>query len=509
MAIVGNIIKTVIDVGGNYLSDEVEPIEEQEKVLRDLLSQAKDTAFGKYYGFETILESSSVVEAYSRIVPIHQYKDMHSKWWSRQEVFPDITWPGKPNFFARTSGTSGKKSKRIPITDAMSLSMRSAGTNLIKEIHKYDLPPETFEKEILMLSSSCNLDENKKGFLEGEISGINIYNFPDWYNLFYRPGKEIAAIDNWDERINRIVGEASGWDIAVIAGIPSWVKMMLEAIIKEHKLKNIHEIWPNLNVFVSGGVAFDPFKKSFDRLTERSLVVLDTYLATEGFIGYSNDPYSNALKLSTDTGIYYEFIPFDSNSFKLDGSLKKAPKVLSISEVEKDKEYALILSTCSGAWRYMIGDTIKFVDVEKMKFVISGRTKFFLNVVGSQLSENKLDKAVKTVASKYDVEINQYSVSCINDNGKYFHQWILACDKELSNTDCANCIDTHLKEVNNNYRVARDKALDGVRVLLLNEKEYVKILEKQKKKGGQVKTPKVVEEDKMQKMIQIANQLSS
>lgn len=501
MAIVGNIIKSVIEFGGNYFASEIHPVEDQKKVLEGLLEKAKNTAFGKYYGFEKMLESDDVTKVFSHQVPLHSYKEIHSKWWKQQESLPDITWPGHPNFFARTSGTSGKKSKRIPVTDEMSESMRTAGTQLIKDLYHYDVPAETFEKEIFMLSSSCNLEKNKKGFLEGEISGINIYNFPDWYNLFYRPGKEIASIPDWDERIKNIVQEAPEWDISVIAGIPSWVKLMLQEIIKGYNLKNIHEMWPNLKVYVSGGVAFDPFKESFNKLTEEPLIVLDTYLASEGFFGYSNHPDVKSMKLVTNAGIYYEFIPFNERSFKKNGELKKKPEVLGIKEVENDVEYALIISTCSGAWRYMVGDTLKFTDKDNMQFVLTGRTKFFLNVVGSQLSENKLDKAVKTLTKKCSVEINQYSVGCIKEDEKYYHQWIIVCDNNLDEAASAELLDEHLHQVNNNYKVARNKALKGVRVKVVKESDFVNFLELEKKKGGQVKTPKVVGEDVMNNML--------
>jgi len=207
---------------------------------------------------------------------------MDNDWWQQQRQFPDITWPGKPDFFALSSGTTGKSSKRIPITQDFTQSMHDVGTSMIKELPNYDFPESLFESEILMLSSSANLSEGSQGHLEGEISGINVSNFPNWYDVFYRPGKDIAKMDDWEERIAKMVEEAPSWDIGAIAGIPSWVLIMLKEIVQKHELKNLHEIWPNLAVYASGGVAFETYRKDFNKLMGREIQYMDTYLASEG-----------------------------------------------------------------------------------------------------------------------------------------------------------------------------------------------------------------------------------
>ena len=499
MAILGNLIKGVVDLAGSVHLTEKSPADNQHQALKNLLETAQNTAFGQYYDFKGLLGSENIYQEYRTRVPIHSYTKMNDRWWKQQQKYPNITWPGKPKFFALSSGTTGKKSKRIPVTDDMISDSRAVGGKVIGSLNNFGLPTEAFESEVLMLGSSANLKQHKNGFLEGEISGINTYNFPEWYNWFYRPGKEIAAIDSWDDRLAAIVREAPNWNIGSIAGIPSWVQLMLKAIISEYKLSDIHDIWPNLSIYSTGGVAFQPFQKSFNALTKRPLKIIDTYLASEGFFGFTDLPNSDTMRLITDAKTYYEFIPFDSRGFDQNGEILKDPTCIGIEKLEAGQEYALVISTCSGAWRYTLGDTIKFSDVKELQFKITGRTKFFLNVVGSQLSEEKLNAASKHLSESVDHFIDEFSVACIEENGHYYHQWILAGDtlNSTSASEYANIIDRHLQEANKNYKVARGKALHGVKVKVTTSQTWYNVLGSLKKKGGQIKTPKVVKKETM------------
>ncbi|PZX54970.1 GH3 family domain-containing protein [Algoriphagus chordae] len=500
MAIIGKLVKAGIDISAKLQSSEDEPLHAQETQLRELLTQAKNTAFGKYHGFEEILKSEDLISSYRKEVPIFNYEQMHAKWWSRQERFEDITWPGKPDFFARSSGTTGKSSKRIPITNEFIASMRSVGTSMINSLHEFDFPESLFESEVLMLSSSANLDKNEQGFREGEISGINVSNFPGWYDMFYRPGKEIAAISDWDKRVDAIAEQAPEWNIGAIAGIPSWVLLMLQRIIERHQLNNIHEIWPNLQVFASGGVAFETYREDFEAICMTPITILDTYLASEGFIAYSSKPNTMAMKLALSHGYFFEFVPFDERGVNEFGDLRNDPLVLGIDEVEVGKEYVLILSSCAGAWRYAIGDVIRFESLNPPQIKITGRTKFFLNVVGSQLSEEKMDKAILELAEQNQTTINEYMVSAIkNEKGDYIHQWVLV--SELESDDFAEKLDELLKSANKNYAVARSKALKGISVKVISKEQYTTFLGETNKKGGQTKTPKVMKEEKMKSLL--------
>ncbi|EAZ82974.1 GH3 family domain-containing protein [Algoriphagus machipongonensis] len=506
MAILGKLVKAGIDITAKLQSEEENPKISQENQLRDLLTQAKDTAFGKYYGFSEILQSDQLVESFQKEVPIFDYKQMHELWWSKQERFEDITWPGKPNFFARSSGTTGKSSKRIPITDEFLASMKSVGSSMISSLHDFDFPETLFESEILMLSSSANLEKNDRGFEEGEISGINVSNFPDWYDIFYRPGKDIAAIPDWDERVNAIAEQAPEWNIGAIAGIPSWVLLMLQRIIKKHNLKHIHEIWPNFQVYASGGVAFETYREDFNAICGKPITIMDTYLASEGFISYTGTPGSMDMKMALEHGYFFEFIPFDERGINETGELLDEPLVLGIDEVEVGQEYVLILSSCAGAWRYMIGDVIRFQSLNPPQIKITGRTKFFLNVVGSQLSEEKMDKAILELAEAHQSSINEYMVAAIkNEAGEYIHQWVIVSD--LKTDGLAKELDKLLQAANKNYAVARSKALKDIDVKVISKNQYTDFLGQSNKKGGQTKTPKVMKEEKMKSLLKFISQL--
>jgi hypothetical protein len=501
MAILGNLIKAAINVSATLSDFESESHDEaQRSVLKDLLQKAKDTAFGKFYGFEELAERDDVASRFAQLVPIHSYDKIAERWWNQQQKFPDITWPGKPDYFALSSGTTGSTSKRIPVTDEMIQHTKNVGVDLMKALHRFELDPEIFEKEVLMLSSSSDLQQNENGFLEGEISGINTYNFPDWYDWFYRPGKEIASISDWDERLKAIVKAAPDWDISVIAGIPSWVQLMLKAIIKEYDLETIHDLWPHLTIYNTGGVAFGPFEQGFSEITARPLTIIDTYLASEGFFGFTDRPNTRDMRLVVNGGVYYEFIPFNDEGFR-NGQIREDAPVLGLAELEEDTDYAMLISTCSGAWRYMIGDTVSFSDLSQLQFRITGRTKFFLNVVGSQLSEEKLNAAIEAMSEEFSGSIDQFSVACVQEGEDYYHQWVVASDTDLDEGSASDFIDGFLKDHNKNYGVARTKALAGVKVRVVNEEQWYQLMESEKKKGGQVKTPKVVDEETMNRYI--------
>ncbi|WP_304156169.1 GH3 family domain-containing protein [Mesonia mobilis] len=509
MAIIGSLIKGAIDVAGNFVSHS-KHIENQQKVLKNLLEKAKDTAFGKYYGFQQILEADDIAKAFQEKVPYFDYHQMQEQWWYKlHEGLEDITWPGNPSYYALSSGTTGKTSKRIPVTDEMIDSIRNAGIKQVTALSNFDMPSDFFEKEIMMLGSSTNLQE-RDGHLEGEISGISASNIPFWFQGYYKPGKEIAQIDDWDERVKHIAENAKNWDIGALSGIPSWMELMLKEVIDYHNVKNIHEVWPNLQVYTSGGVAFEPYEKSFQALMGKPITVIDTYLASEGFLACQMRPETSSMELVTDNGVYFEFVPFEPDYINPDGSLKQDAPVKTLAEVEKDVDYVLLISTVSGTWRYLIGDTIAFTDVERAEIKITGRTKFFLNVVGSQLSVNKMNKAIQELEEQFDIELPEFTVAAVKIDGEFHHVWHIGTDQEISvsEEELAEALDQNLKDANKNYSVARSKALKGVKVNLLPMEIFYEWSGANKKKGGQVKMEKVMGEEKYEEFTEFVKQNS-
>lgn len=500
MAIIGKIVKKVVDVSSN-LSSEESPIEAQKSVLEKLLEKGKATAFGKHYNFSKILESPDKEKAFSDAIPLHDYNKMHEEWWKQQvEGKEDISWPGKTVYFALSAGTTGSSSKRIPVTDDMLTAIRETGIKQALVLPEFDLPEEFFQSNVLMLSSSTNLKEHND-HLEGEVSGISASNIPFWFRGFYKPDIEIASIDDWDKRILEIAKKAPEWNIGALSGIPSWIELMLKKIISYNNLDNIHDIWPNLSVYTTGGTAFGPYRKSMEKLLARPLVYLDTYLASEGFLAYQKRPSDNmAMALSYDTGIYFEFIPFEEQYFDENGAPLPDAPVLKLKEVEEGKDYALIISTVAGAWRYSIGDTIKFTDTENSEIIITGRTKHFMNVAGSQLSVNQMNEALREIEEKRGVSIPEFTMSAVKKEEKFIHRWYLGLDteKELAPEKISAELDEILQNNNKSYRGARKKALAGVEVKIIPKDLFYAWSEQEKKKGGQIKTPRMMKEEQFE-----------
>lgn len=498
MAILGHIIKGFLELR-EQVTSEPDPVREQQQVLNHLLETAKDTAFGKSYQFHDLLESDDLQRAFANTVPYFDYNRIHDEWWSRlHKGESDVTWPGVPEYYALSSGTTGKESKRIPVTGDMLEAITQAGKKQVYAMTNFDMPPDFFEKEIMMLGSSTNL-KSESGHLEGEISGISADNIPFWFRGFYKPGEEIASIDDWDLRVQKIAERADDWDIGALSGIPSWIQLMLEKVIDHHGLENIHQIWPNLKVYTSGGVAFEPYEKSFRALMGAPVTVIDTYLASEGFIALQERPETTSMKLLTDNGIYFEFVPFEEQYVNKDGSLAEDAPALTLEEVKEDVDYVLVISTVSGLWRYTIGDTIAFTDVSRGEIRITGRTKFFLNTVGSQLSVNKMDQAIKHLETEFDTEIREYTVCARKLEDEFYHCWYLGSDTNANPEDLAHALDNYLKEANKNYGVARSKALEGVKVKVVSPEVFYDWNEQSKKKGGQVKMERVMDEESFSK----------
>jgi hypothetical protein len=496
MAFIGEILKKTIEIADNIFTNP-DPNTAQQDVLKHLLEKAKNTSFGKFHQFKDLLSAESDLrQLFSEAVPYYSYDNMLDHWWYKVlEGGGDITWPGKVRFFAVSSGTTSRK-KYIPVTSDMLRSIRSAGMQQIKGVADFDLPPEFFEKELLLFGSSTNLKKVNDHY-EGEISGISASQLPFWFDGFYRPGKEISAIDNWDERVEALARKAPDWDIGGISGIPSWIELMLKRVLEYHDLNHIHEIWPNLLVFTSGGVAFEPYKKSFQRITGKPIIVIDTYLASEGYLATQIRKDTDAMALITDNGIYFEFVPFADQNIDEDGNIRSGVKAMKIEEVEEGVPYVLIISTVAGAWRYMIGDTIEFTDKNKAEIKITGRTKHFLNVVGSQLSVIQMNRAINELGEEFDLDIKEYTVAALRENDDYLHRWYLGVggQTEIYTTHLTLRLDEILKGNNKNYKVARSKALKSVEVRCISNEIFRLWIEETKQKGGQVKMPRVMKED--------------
>jgi hypothetical protein len=498
MAILGKIIKGAVHLGNQLVVEKEDPISLQQGVLQELLNKAALTAFGQHYRFIDILNSPEMSRAFAQQVPIHDYHAMYDQWWHRQiEREPDITWPGLTEYFALSSGTTGGPSKHIPVSEDMVQAIRKTGIRQVLSLANFDLPADVFEKEILMLGSTTKL-QDKGEYKEGEISGISASRIPFWFDSYYKPGRDIAQIDNFDDRVNEICKEAPNWDIGALSGIPAWIQLMLERVIEHHKLTTIHEIWPNLSIYATGGIAFEPYRKGFERLLAHPLVYVDTYLASEGFFAFQNRPDTRAQALVLNNGIYFEFIPFTPQNFGPDGMPKNNPTVLTIGEVEEDQEYALLISTCAGAWRYLIGDTVRFTSKERSEILITGRTKHFLSVAGEQLSVENMNDAVELLEKELGVTIREFTVAALPLDNYFAHRWYIGSENNLDPTTVKEHLDNFLKSLNKNYRRARERALKEVWIELVNPELFYQWQAKYSRLGNQQKIPRVMSKEQFE-----------
>ena len=285
---------------------------------------------------------------------------------------------------------------------------------------------------------------------------------------------------------------AKEWDIGYIVGVPAWCQMCMEMVIEHYKVKNIHEIWPNLGFFVHGGVAFQPYKKGFERLLGKPIVYIENYLASEGFIGFKDKQNAKGIRLVLNNNIFMEFVAFDEKNFDSEGKMVDNPVTFLVDEVEEGKEYALLMSTNSGAWRYLIGDTIRFVDKKRSEIVITGRTKHFLSLVGEHLSVDNMNKAIEMVSNELNICIPEFTVVGLPYENFFAHQWYIATNDEVNADVLKQKLDQYLCILNDDYAVERTSALKEVLVKVLPEDTFLKFMELKGKVGSQHKFPRVL-----------------
>jgi hypothetical protein len=343
-----------------------------------------------------------------------------------------------------------------------------------------------------MLGGATDLEKGKAGWYAGDLSGILMKNRPFWFQTFYKPGGRIAAIKDWNQKLNEIVEKAKDWDIGYIVGVPAWCQMCMEMVIEHYKVDTIHDVWPNLGFFVHGGVAFEPYKKGFEKLLAKPIVYIENYLSSEGFIGYKDRENAKGMKLILDNNIFMEFVPFNDKNFDADGKMVENPDAMMVHEVQEGMDYALLISTNAGSWRYLIGDTVRFVDLQRNEVVITGRTKHFLSLVGEHLSVENMNKAVQMVSEELNISIPEFTVVGFPHENYFAHKWYVACDDDVSEDLLRNKIDNYLCKLNDDYAVERTSALKEVFLKKYPEHVFMKFMERKGKLGSQHKFPRVL-----------------
>ena len=503
MAILENLLRKETTLKESQEQKYTSPIELQKRELRNLLIHCEQTLIGKEYEFLNILssfkkrEQNSFYVAFTERIPIYDYDKMFADWWYlTKQGKKNVTYPGITKYFALSSGTTEASSKYIPITKDMLKSIRRTSIRQMMTLRKYDLPISIYSKEILALGGSTNLKKNGHYF-EGDLSGITTSHIPFWFQQFYKPGKKIAK-RNWNEKLIEIVEKAPTWDIGIIAGVPAWLQILIEMIVEKYGVKTIHEIWPNLQVFFHGGVPFQPYKNGFERLLSKPLHYLETYLASEGFLAFQAHPNRKSMQLVLNNGIFYEFIPFNEKNFDETGNLARSIKTLKIDEVEENIDYALLITTNSGAWRYLIGDIIRFVSVEESEIIITGRTKHFMSLCGEHLSLENMNKAIELIEADANICVREFTLLGEPYENFFAHHWYIGSDDSIDLEKFKKKLDQYIMTLNDDYKVERSAALKKIEVRVLPPKVFYEWMELQGKVGSQNKFPRVLKEEKAQ-----------
>lgn len=503
MDLLGTLVKTGIKLKKRRQKEPQSPLDAQLQVLQNLLRKAENTQFGRYYNFGMMVglrkpgDIKVKYKQFCRNVPTFSYNRIFEKWWHRTlKGEANVCWPGRTRFFALSSGTSEAASKHIPITREMIKANQKTSVRQILTLSYLNLPSDFFIKGILMLGGSTNLNFNGISY-EGDLSGIQASQIPFWFQPFYKPGVKIAQVKDWNTKLDEIVLKAPSWDIGCIAGVPAWIQILIEKIISHYGVKDIHEIWPNFSVYCHGGVSFEPYRKAFDKLLGRPLIYLETYLASEGFIAYQAHPETEGMQLVLDNGIFFEFVPFTEENFNATGEMVNNPQTLLIDEVEEGKEYAILISTCAGAWRYLIGDVIRFSNKEKAEIIITGRTKHYISLCGEHLSVENMNKAISQVQEEFNISIPEFAVTGITTGKSFGHHWFLGTDDTVDSDLVIEAIDQKLKLLNDDYATERAHALKEIKCDVYPHQFFIKYLEMKGKVGGSHKFPRVLKSDQV------------
>lgn len=462
------------------------PHEVQAEVLQYLLGTASQTEWGKRYDFKSISSN----EEFRDRIPLHRYEDIEPEVNRIREGNPDIMWPGEIRWFAKSSGTTNAKSKFLPVSNEHIEDCHFKGGKDLLSIY-CNLYPETsiFSGMNLRLGGSTFVDNEEINSYYGDVSAIIIENLPFWVEMRSTPNNKISLMSEWEAKIEAMSTTSMRENVASLAGVPSWMMVLLERVLDISGKKHIIDVWPNLELYMHGGVSFSPYRAQFEELIGKKINYLETYNASEGFFGIQDQKENADMLLMLDYGIYYEFIPMD----QFNGT---DSKTIGLEEVQLNTNYAVVISTNAGLWRYLIGDTIRFTSISPYRFQITGRTKHFINVFGEELIIENAEQALSDICQQMDVRIHEYTAAPIFMSRKESgaHQWLIEFDKAPEDLQkFASALDARLCELNSDYEAKRHKgmALRPLEIVAARKGLYYDWLKQKGKLGGQNKVPRL------------------
>ncbi|WP_455062339.1 GH3 auxin-responsive promoter family protein [Prevotella fusca] len=459
----------------------------QREVMEYLVERAKDTEYGRKHLFSTIKSYEDFVQN----IPVNTYEELKSDINRMRHGERDVLWPGVVRWYAKSSGTTNDKSKFIPVSHEGLQTIHYQGG---KDVIAYYLSnhPESrlFNGKGLILGGSHSPNYNLYNSLVGDLSAILIENINPLVNLCRVPKKETALLSDFEVKRDRIAQETLKQNITNISGVPSWMLSVLVRVMELSGKQHLEEVWPNLEVFFHGGIPFTPYREQYEQLiTKQGMNYMETYNASEGFFGIQDDPTDSSMSLMLDYGVFYEFLPMDEFE-------SERPNIVPLSGVEIGRNYAMLISTACGLWRYEIGDTVQFTSTNPYKFIITGRTKYFINAFGEELIMDNAEKGLEAACKATGAQISDYTAApmYMDAKAKCRHQWLIEFAKEPSSLEkFATVLDAKLQEINSDYEAKRfhDITLQPLEIIVARKELFNDWLKTKGKLGGQHKIPRL------------------
>jgi hypothetical protein len=465
------------------------PTDVQDEWMRKLVRSAKDTEFGKKNNFSSIEN----YEQFKKYIPLQDYETLKPSIERIRRGEQNVLWPTEIKWFAKSSGTTDK-SKFLPVTkESLDGCHYNGGRDSIT-LHCVNNPEtQLFTGKSLTLGGSrqSNFFGNHESF-HGDVSAIVLQNLPLWAEYFRAPDIEIALLDKWEEKLEKIAQATMDENVTSVSGVPSWMLVLLRHVLDYKKVSSIKEVWPNLEVYFHGGVSFTPYQEQFKKIFDNEAIkYMQVYNASEGFFGIQDQANANDMLLMLDYGVFYEFIP--ANELH-----NENPRVYNISEVNTETVYAMVITTNAGLWRYQLGDTIQFTSTSPYRFVIAGRTKHFINVFGEELMIHNAEQALKIACEKTHAQITEYTAAPVfMGEASGAHEWIIEFEKEPNNIEYfSDVLDKTLKKLNSDYEAKRynNYVLQFPVVKSIEKGTFYKWLANKNKLGGQAKVPRLSNE---------------
>ncbi len=480
--LMNKIIKTRLPQIEYYMNN---PIEVQEKLLANIVKSAQETIWGKFYDYKNI---KSPID-FDKKVPINDYESLKPFFERARAGEYNVLWPTEIRRFSKSSGTTSSKSKFIPVSEeCLNECHYKAGKDMLA-LYCNNYPINNiFGGMNLALGGSKHENELNNDIFCGDVSAIIIDNLPFWAEMYRVPKKEIALMPEWESKLNKMVESVIDSNVVSLSGVPSWMMVLLKKVL-ERTNKTIEELWPNLEVYFHGGVSFSPYRNQFEAILPKHTRYMETYNASEGFFGLQDDPKLDSMLLLLDYGVYYEFIPLDQIN-------SSQPKVINLADVEIGKNYAMVISTNAGLWRYLIGDTVTFTEKHPYRFKITGRTKNFINACGEELIIDNAISAFNKACEATNAQMSEYTAAplFIKENNTTLHQWIVEFDKEPNDfTLFEEVFDRTLQEVNSDYEAKRykDFILKKPQIITVPQGTFYNWMKSRGKLGGQHKVPRL------------------